>query len=218
MRSLSMAALAAAVLAVAVPVSAAPATDVLRQFVEEVATLSASFEQVQRDEDGKVLQTSRGEVLLERAERADGTGRFRWNYQSPYTQLLVCDGDTIWMYDPDLAQVTARPAAQTLAGTPAELLSRRGALAQQFEQERLGLEDGLQRVRLTARSADSEFREIDLWLADGVPRRMRFRDPLGGSNEIRFSDTRTNLKVDPARFRFTVPEGVEVVRSGEAGS
>lgn len=215
MRLLTILGLACAV--GAAPAMAAPPADALRQFVDQVATLSATFEQVQKDEDGRVLQTSTGQVFLERANRPDGTGRFRWNYQAPYTQLLVCDGETIWMYDPDLAQVTARPAAQTLAGTPAELLSRRGALAQQFNQAVLGTQDGLQHVRLTPKSDDGEFREIELWLADGVPRRMRFRDPLGGSSEIRFRDTRTNVALDGALFRFEVPKGVELVRSGEAG-
>lgn len=196
--------------------AAAPAADALRQFVDNVSTLSAKFEQVQSDEDGRVLQTSSGEVFLERAATATAAGRFRWNYQKPYAQLLVCDGDTIWMYDPDLAQVTARPAAQTLAGTPAELLSRRGVLDQQFSQTLVGVENGAQHLRLAPKSADSEFREIELWLKGGVPQRMRFKDPLGGSNEIRFSDTRTNVALDSKLFRFDIPKGVDVVRSDAA--
>lgn len=194
-------------------VVAAPA-DALRQFVDGVQTLTAKFEQVQTDEQGKVLQTSSGEVYLQRSGGEGKSGRFRWNYVKPYAQLLVCDGATIWMYDPDLAQVTARPAAQTLAGTPAELLARRGVLDQQFTQTLIGTEDGAQHLLLAAKSPDSEFREIELWLLDGVPLRMRFQDPLGGRSEIRFSSTKTNLALDEKLFRFDVPKGVEVVRSG----
>lgn len=197
--------------------ASAAGADPLRQFVDTVSTLSATFEQVQTDEDGRILQTSSGEVFLERAASAGDAGRFRWSYLKPYVQLLVCDGDTIWMYDPDLAQVTARPAAQTLAGTPAELLSRRGVLDQQFTQTLVGVEDGAQHLRLAPKSADSEFREIELWLKNGVPQRMRFKDPLGGSNEIRFSATQTNTALDSKLFRFDIPKGVDVVRSDAGG-
>lgn len=205
------------VLALLFPMPALAAPDALRQFVEQVSTLSARFEQVQKDEQGRVLQTSTGEVFLERAADAGAAGRFRWSYETPYVQLLVCDGETIWMYDPDLSQVTARPAAQTLAGTPAELLSRRGVLDQQFTRQDLGVEDGAQHIKLVPKSADGEFQEIELWIAGGVPRRMRFLDPLGGSSEIRFSNARTNAALDRALFRFDVPKGVEVVRSGAGG-
>lgn len=205
------------VLALLSPMPAMAAPDALRQFVEQVSTLSARFEQVQKDEQGRVLQTSTGEVFLERAADARAAGRFRWSYETPYVQLLVCDGETIWMYDPDLSQVTARPAAQTLAGTPAELLSRRGVLDQQFTRQDLGVEDGAQHIKLAPKSADGEFQEIELWIAGGVPQRMRFLDPLGGSSEIRFSNARTNVALDRALFRFDVPKGVEVVRSGAGG-
>src|ERR1044071_8218984 len=98
------------------------ADEVLKRFVDGAQTVTARFEQVQRDEDGKTVQTSSGRMWLARpASAARGTGKFRWSYEKPYEQLMVCDGDRIWMYDPDLAQVTVRPAQEALSGTPAEL-------------------------------------------------------------------------------------------------
>lgn len=185
--------------------AAAPAPDALRQFVEQVDTLSARFEQVQRDEDGEVLQTSSGQLWLARP------GKFRWSYEKPYRQLMVCDGKTLWHYDPDLAQVTVRPAGATLQGTPAQLLTDRGALEKHFTVEHLGAAAGADHLRLQPKAPDSDFKSVELWLQDGVPQRMRFTDPLGGVSEVRFTQIRTNARIDPAQFRFEVPPGTEVI-------
>lgn len=184
---------------------AAPAPDALRRFVEQVDTLSARFEQVQHDEDGEVLQTSSGQLWLARP------GKFRWSYEKPYRQLMVCDGKTLWHYDPDLAQVTVRPAGATLQGTPAQLLTDRGALERHFTVEHLGAAAGADHLRLQPKAQDSDFKSVELWLRDGVPQRMRFTDPLGGVSEVRFTDIRTNARIDPAQFRFEVPPGTEVI-------
>ena len=200
-----MRALLAAALLLPGLAAAAPAPDALRQFVEQVETFSARFEQVQKDEGGQVLQVSSGRLWLARP------GKFRWSYEKPYQQLMVCDGKTLWHYDLDLAQVMVRPAGATLQGTPAQLLTDRGALERHFTVERLGAEGGSQRLRLKPKATDSDFKSVELWLKDGAPQRMRFEDPLGGVSEVAFSEIRTNARVDPALFGFDIPKGTEVI-------
>lgn len=198
------------------PAHAESAQQALARFVDTVDTLSAGFEQVQRDERGDVLQSQSGRMWLSRsASRDAGQGRFRWSYEQPYEQLMVCDGSRIYLYDPDLAQVTVRPAAQALAGTPAQLLSRRSGLADEFEVADAGERDGSRVVRLTPKAADSDFKSVELWLRNGAPQRMRFLDQLGGSTEVRFKEVRTNVALDEKLFRFTPPQGVEVVEATE---
>lgn len=187
--------------------AAGPETDALQRFVDKVDTLSATFQQAQKDEHGKVLAASSGRVWLSRP------GKFRWSYDKPYQQLMVCDGKDLWQYDPDLAQAMVRPAAGTLQGTPAQLLTDRAALDQHFTIEPAGAEGGAQRVRLVPKAADSDFKSIELWLKDGAPSRMRFFDPLGGVSEVEFGDVRTNLKLEAKLFRFDPPKGTEVIRA-----
>lgn len=187
--------------------SAGPAQDALQSFVNRVETLSATFEQVQKDEHGEVLQVSSGRLWLARP------GKFRWSYQKPYEQLMVCDGKTLWLYDPDLTQVTVRPAGSSLQGTPAQLLTDRAALAKQFKVEDKGMEGKSRRVRLLPKNKDSDFQSVELWLKDGVPQRMRFQDPLGGSSDVSFSEVKTNTALDPKLFTFEVPKGVEVIQA-----
>jgi outer membrane lipoprotein carrier protein len=187
------------------PSFASPETDALQQFVDTVQTLSADFQQVQKDEHGAVLQASSGRVWLSRP------GRFRWSYEQPYQQLMVCDGKQLWQYDPDLKQALVRPAGATLQGTPAQLLTDRAALAQHFTVEGAGTEGGAQRLRLLPKAADSDFKSVELWLAGGVPVRMRFHDPLGGVSEVTFSGIGTNTHLDAGLFSFTPPKGTEVI-------
>lgn len=206
-RSCLVAFLPAAALVLAVPgaVQAASAEDELKAFVENVRSLQGRFVQTQTDEHGELVSSGAGLVAIARP------GRFRWAYDQPYEQLMVCDGRTIWAYDPDLAQVTVRPADETLAGTPAELLAQKARLADNFTTKDLGEKNGLRGVALEPKSEQSDFKSIELWLKAGVPQRLRFSDPLGGSTEVELRDLKVNAVLDEQQFRFTPPQGVEVV-------
>lgn len=184
---------------------AASAEGELRQFVDNVRTLQGRFVQTQFDEHGELVSSGAGLVSIAKP------GRFRWSYDQPYEQLMVCDGRTIWAYDPDLAQVTVRPADETLAGTPAELLAQKSKLAENFNTKDLGEKNGLRGVSLEPKSEQGDFKSIELWLKAGVPQRLRFSDPLGGVTELELRDVKVNLALDDQQFRFTPPQGVEVV-------
>lgn len=186
---------------------AASAEEELRQFVENVSTLSGRFVQTQLDENGELLSTGGGLMALSRP------AKFRWAYETPYEQLMVCDGERIWAYDPDLAQVTVRPAGTALAGTPAELLAQNARLTDNFRIEDRGEKSGLRQVLLEPKAADSDFKSIELWLKQGVPQRLRFADHLGGTTEVELRELKVNGPLDPGQFRFSPPKGVEVVES-----
>lgn len=177
----------------------------LKRFVDGVQTLSAGFTQVQSDERGKVLASSAGRMLLSRP------GKFRWTYMTPHQQLIVCDGAKVWLYDEDLSQVTVRPAGEALRGTPAELLSQRALLSDAFTLEDGGSDGRLRVVRLKPKSADGDFKSIELALDGATPARMMFFDQLGGITAVAFNQVKINQKIDAAQFAFTPPKGTEVI-------
>jgi len=190
------------------------AQDTLKRFVDGVQTLDTHFEQVQTDEDGKVTNRSSGHFLLSRPTAANKAevGRFRWTYEQPYQQVSVCDGAKLWSYDPDLNQVTVREAKQALVGTPAALLSQRGGLTDAFTVQDAGADGDARLVKLIPKSKDSDFKSIELSIdKNGAPQRMRFADQIGSTSEIRFSEIKTNGKIDPAQFQFTPPKKAEIV-------
>lgn len=180
----------------------------LDRFLNEVSTLTAAFTQVQMDEDGAVLAQSSGRLWISRPDR------FRWQYDTPYEQLVVCDGQVVWSYDPDLEQATRRPAGEALAGTPAALLSRRADALEGFEVRSIRGEQDRAGVELVPQQADSDFAGIRLWFADGVPTELQFDDQLGGTTQIRLSDARSNARLADAQFSFQPPKGTEVIEAG----
>lgn len=189
------------------PAAAAEAQLRLQRFLTEVQTLSARFEQTQYDDKGQVAGVRGGDFVLARP------GRFRWRYEKPYEQLMVCDGKTIWNYEPDLAQATVRDAGPVLQDTPAALLAQGGKLEDRFTVTDGGQDGETQKLRLEPKTADADIRLIELWLqASGAPARMRFHDPLGGVSDIRFEQVQRNGRVEESAFRFSPPDGVDVVR------
>ncbi len=197
---------------VAWPAAAADPQQLLQQFVDGVRSLSAQFVQVQYDEKGAELDRRSGDFALSRP------GRFRWNYTQPYEQLMVCDGEQIWNYEPDLDQVTVRPAGRVLQDTPAALLAQGSRLSERFTLEDGGRDGDAQIVRLQPKAADTDFSLIELWLkARGVPQRIRFHDALGGTTDVQFSAVSTAVIKNPAQFTFTPPAGTEVVTLEDSG-
>ena len=200
---LPLRALCAGLLMLAAPL--AGAAEALDAFLEQVQTLSGRFEQQQFDEQGEVIARHSGRVEIARPDR------FRWAYEKPYVQYVISDGRTIWIYDPDLEQVTRRVARDALSGTPAALLSRERTALEGFRVESLPSDGDIERVRLLPTSAESDFREITVHL-DGIrPVLVAFTDQLGGRTEIRLFDLQLNVPIDAGRFRFEVPAGTEVV-------
>lgn len=194
--------------ALAAPAAASAPEDALARFVERVETLSADFEQIERDETGSELQSSRGHLWLQRP------GRFRWEVREPFAQLVVADGETLWNYDPDLAQATRRPAREALSGTPAELLAEGTGIRGRFEVEAaeadpVGNADAV--LRLLPRGDGSDFASVTLHLRDGVPVALFFADRIGGETEVRFSDMIVNEGIAEDKLRFEPPEGTQVV-------
>ncbi|WP_348766909.1 outer membrane lipoprotein chaperone LolA [uncultured Salinisphaera sp.] len=177
----------------------------LEAFYNNVDSLSAQFEQEQKDDSGQMLQQASGTFLLSRPDR------FRWEYTAPYKQVIVSDGETFRFYDVDLAQVTIRSIDATLQATPALLLTGGAALEDAFNIASAGQRDGMSWVRLTPRADDTDFQEVRLGLKNQVPSVMELDDNLGQTTHIRFSDIELNPKLDASRFTLDIPDDVEVV-------
>ncbi len=177
----------------------------LDRFFDEVNTLAGRFTQEVIDEQGKSIQRGAGRVWLARP------GRFRWEYEKPYPQLILADGQRLWLYDQELEQVTVKPQREALGAAPIALLDRRGDLDEQFVIHGAERRDGLEWVTLEPRVKDTEFLRVRLGLEGAVVRRMELLDQFGQTTRIAFSHLRVNAPIDPQRFRFEPPPGVDVL-------
>ena len=180
----------------------------LRLFLGDVVSLKAAFRQSLFTADSDTPQVSSGTLFIKRP------GRFRWEYEEPAPQLVICDGSKIWMYDEDLEQVTVRPVDETLRGTPAMLLSGQATLDETFEVLKSYSEGGLDWVDLKPRDGNPEFVSLSIALRQGVLRRMELLDSLGQVTRVELDDIVVNASVADDLFMFEPPPGIDVIGVG----
>ena len=187
------------------PASAASGIAQLRSFIESTQSGRASFEQRVTAKSGRKPQEASGTMAFSRP------GKFRWTYDKPYYQLLVGDGDKLWVHDRDLNQVTVKTLGDALASTPAALLAGRNELERNFELREGGVEDGLTWVDAKPNAAEGGFESVRIGFADGMLRGMVLRDSFGQTTLLRFNSFERNPKLDDAQFRFKPPAGADVI-------
>jgi outer membrane lipoprotein carrier protein len=175
------------------------------EFVDDVVTFRGDFEQALIDADGQVVERTTGTLEIQRP------GQFRWSYVEPYEQWLVADGLNIWSYDVDLAQVTVKAQAQALDNTPALLLSGADGALDQFEYQGSYKETVTTWVRLVPKNTDSGFMRVELGFVEDTLSHMVFFDNLEQTTLVELRDVEVNEPIDAGRFKFVVPEDVDVV-------
>jgi outer membrane lipoprotein carrier protein len=176
----------------------------LEDFLANTHTLEATFQQTLRTHEGEVLQQTEGEFYLNRP------GKFRWNYQSPYEQVIVSDGERVWIYDVELQQVTVQKQSASLPATPMSLLEDSSTLHNDFNVTPLDENQGVYRLKLMSKSKESDFGEIVVGLDASGLRFMQLHDQFEQVTDIVFSDMHINKKLSREIFEFTPPEGVDV--------
>lgn len=182
----------------------ADAVDQLRSFVQGAKSGRASFEQTVSAPDGGRRKASSGSFEFERPNH------FRFDYQKPYPQLIVADGQKVWMHDPDLNQVTVRKIDQALGATPAALLAG-NTLERDFALTAQPARDGLEWVRATPKAEEGSFEWMAVGFRDGTLAAVEILDRFGQRTLLRLRDFEANVALPADRFRFTPPPGADVV-------
>ena len=184
----------------------------LDEFFQGLQTLQADFRQELRDSQGRLIETSKGTLWIRRPDR------FRWDYAKPAEQVIVADGKRLWLHDVDLEQVTVKPLAQSLAGTPASLLSGADDLRGAFNVETTETKGTASIVTLSPKRSDTDFKRVRISFNGKQLDSMELSDTLGQSTLLEFSNVRRNAAVDDSRFVFTPPAGADVIGSLSDGN
>ena len=201
----------------ALPLTAqAGGIDRLHHFLDTAKTLRADFTQTvtaRNDAHGRRPQESSGVMIFSRP------GKFRWQIDKPYSQLLVGDGKQVWIYDPELRQVTVKKMDAALGSTPAALLAGgddgkggKSTLEKNFTLHEAGERDGLTWVEARPKNSDSGFERLQLGFSGNTLKAMELFDNFGQTTRLRFSNLEHNPALDPSLLRFTPPEGADVIR------
>jgi outer membrane lipoprotein carrier protein len=185
--------------------SHAGAVDDLRAFTTQTKAARGDFTQVVVDRSGRMLRQSSGTFSLARP------GKFRWSYAKPYTQLLIGDGEKVWVYDTDLNQVTIRPMDKALSATPAALLSGSDEFEKIFAIDELPPADGLSWLAAKPRSADSGLESAKVGFRNGTLEKLEFVDNFGQTTTITVARLEKNPTLAADTFKFTPPKGADVI-------
>ncbi|MGH8352302.1 MAG: outer membrane lipoprotein chaperone LolA [Pseudomonas sp.] len=200
--------LLAALAFTAIPAQAEDQTAIQRltQLLNQAQTLTARFSQLTLDGSGTQLQETSGQLALKRP------GLFRWHTDEPMEQLLVSNGQKVWLYDPDLQQVTIQTLDQRLTHTPALLLS--GDVSKIGENFEISYKEGGDVVDfiLKPKAKDSLFDNLRLSFRNGVVNDMQLIDGVGQRTNILFLNVKMNEALDASQFSFDIPEGADVIQ------
>ena len=200
------------VLAACVLAAHASGLDALEHFVKNVRSGRAEFTQVvtspPRDGQAQRSKTSSGTFEFVRPNR------FRFNYGKPFEQTIVADGQTLWLYDVDLNQVTARKQEAVLGSTPAALIASApdaAALRRDFDLQAAGEKDGLQWVQATPKAKEGHLSSMRLGFRGDDLSKLEILDSFGQRSVLTFDKMELNASIAPGQFQFKPPQGAAVL-------
>lgn len=185
----------------------------LEAFVRDVKSGRADFTQTvtapsREGQPGRV-KTSSGTFEFQRP------GRFRFDYRKPFAQTIVADGQTLWLHDAELNQVTQRSQAQALGSTPAALIAAAPdlrALRADFRLESAPEREGLQWVKATPLARDGQLQSIEVGFQGNVLASLEILDSFGQRSVLRFGKVEINPTLGAAAFAFKAPAGADVLK------
>jgi outer membrane lipoprotein carrier protein len=184
---------------------AAGSIEKLEAFIAQTQSARANFSQQVLDKDGKTTQSASGRVIFSRP------GQFRWEYQKPYEQLIVGDGQKLWVYDKELAQVTVKKLEGALGSSPAALLAGSNDIERYYNLDAKGVKRGLDWLEAYPKEGESMFQKVRMGFKGNTLDTMELYDQLGQTTVIRFSRIERNPKLPADVFTFTPPDGVDVI-------
>ncbi|WP_201574101.1 MULTISPECIES: outer membrane lipoprotein chaperone LolA [Psychrobacter] len=197
---------AAPMMALTQSATAAPADNLvaakrLNKLLTNTKSMTANFTQTTK---GASSGTFKGSMSVQRPNN------FRWETKSPSEQLIVANGNSMWIYDKDLEQATKQGVDTQVGNTPALLLSgdpskidKNFKITQPYANKNYYV--------LYPKSGDASFKSLSMSFNGGKPVMMVLNDTLGQTTSIKFSGIKMNPSISSSQFKFTPPQGVDVI-------
>ena len=196
--------LGSCVLSVCTGLAQADAVDTLKEFVRDVKTGRAAFTQVVTSPDGVKKKNSSGTFEFARPNR------FRFAYLKPFEQLIVADGQKVWIFDADLNQASSRKLSAALGNTPAALLAG-GSLDKDFDLSALPAKDGLDWAQAMPRTKEGAFQSMRIGFKGRELAAVEIIDSFGQRSLLQFTQFVANPSLPADSFKFTPPVGADVI-------
>lgn len=189
----------------AVQTASADGMSSVKAFYEQTKSVRANFHQVVTDKQGRKVQEVDGEMQLLRPNK------FRWDYRKPYEQQIISDGNQVWLYDTELAQVTVRSLNKSIGSSPAALLAGGAEIDKTFKMMNAVAKDKLEWVNAIPTDKESGFERILMGFNANKIQELSLVDSFGHTTKIVFTQVEVNPVLEDKNFLFKAPKGVDVV-------
>lgn len=173
--------------------------------LSHLQNMQADFIQVMRDGKQRELQQLSGKIMIEKP------GKLYWKTNPPYEQLVVSDGESVWIYDMDLEQVSIRDMENRIQETPALLLSGDASEVSKNFTVQVKTSEAVNRYSLIPRDSSQLFGKLEFQYFDEQLESMSIFDAAGQITDIIFENIKTNQDIPAKAFNFEVPKGVDVI-------
>lgn len=177
----------------------------LNHFLKNSKGFKADFTQSLFDENGIELQFSAGQFSLLKP------GKFSWDYEEPYHQIIMSNGKVIWMFDSELEQVTIKPVDASLSKTSMVLLFNDTNLKKDFNIIALDVVKDVSWLELVSKESSAEFSHIIVGLKNNLIVSIKLIDGFNQTTEIKFTSIKTSPEFKKDRFEFKIPANVDVI-------
>lgn len=185
-------------------------TDRFNRFFNETTTYFAEFHQLILDEGLHVVEETTGLMWMNRPDR------FRWEYFEPFAQTIVGDGTDVWIYDPELQQITVRHFSEVVNRSAAEILAGMDNVEEFYHVQDKGVQGEIAWILLEPKDEDTgQFQSMHLGFNRRTLSVIQILENLGNTTRLQFYDSITNEEFDKATFLFKVPEGVDLIDARE---
>lgn len=186
--------------------AASNAANELASILSNYKTITANFTQTTYDNNGEKLQTTNGKMALLRP------GYFRWETMKPTKQIILTDGQNLWIYDVDLEQVTIQPMKQVIGEAPASLLTdSTDKIVTTFNVSETKDSDKSHWFVLTPKDKSSLYQEIKINFDNDKLNKMDIVDNIGQKTSVQFNNEKVNQPLDKNSFRAKIPKGTDVI-------
>ena len=183
---------------------AAPA-DELSNLLNKTIAFSGQFSQSVYDNKSQLIEEANGEVVFKKPHF------FKWIYQAPHQNQIIGDGETVYIYDPDLSQVIMSKFSQSKNNNPANIFFLNN-IEESFKVTKILIEDEIW-YRCESKSKDIDYQSIEISFNEDKIHGMRVVDALQNKIIINFVNIIQNPNIDEASFLFNVPDNVEVIKN-----
>lgn len=177
----------------------------MKEYFQNIQTAQANFHQVVTDKQGHKTQDVTGIMHLQKPSK------FRWDYDKPFVQIIVGDGEKVWLYDPDLSQVTVRSFSKAVGSSPAALLAGGKEMERLFAIKDTSRKGVLEWVLAVPKVKETGFERAFLGFKDDALMEMELHDSFGNRIAIVFTNVQKNPKISAEIFKFTPPADADVL-------